>query len=166
MTAHVVMDDGFGGKVRVSPARDVAHYWGQLAAAALVRLEDESTWPAALAPALREAGITSADMARAGTKLVGALELATRRGNECPRDAMRRSGFLDCHPLIQAAIFLRIGQVSYGAWWDGIKDSTIDGTVPACSRDLIETGLGLAAALQEEFRTLPDLSASGDESVT
>lgn len=151
MGANIVIEDDKGQRLRINPARDVAHYWAQLAAHAMVRLEDEALWPKALVPHLKAAGITAADMVRAGQRLEKAMRIAMRSGPEKPVDALEAAGFLRCHPLVQQAIMARIGQVSLGAWWDGVKDASVEGTVPASHADLLQAGMALAAALNEKY---------------
>lgn len=147
MGANLVLKDDQGRDLRVNPARDIAHFWGQLMAQAMARLDDEELWPAALKPHLKAAGITTELMVQGGLAFVEAMRMACRRGTEKPADALHKSGFLTFHPLIQVAICARIGQVGMGAWWEGIRDAAVEGTIPACHEDLVKTGLGLAATL-------------------
>jgi hypothetical protein len=154
MSSNIVVQGPNGERVRISPARDIAHFWGQLAAKAIDRIDAEEFWPSSLRKLAAEAGVTGGQVADAGMRMARALELATVSGPEIPVDALRLSGFLDCPPLAQAIVMVRLGQVSLGAWWNGIKDATVEGTVPACREDLIRTGVSLAASLNTEFSLL------------
>jgi hypothetical protein len=147
MSANIIIEGPNGQSIRVNPARDVANYWGQLLSRAVELLHDHTTWPAPLRPYLEAEGVTPAEMVECGLAIRDACLSALRRGNDSPYDALTAAGFLSHRPIVQAAVVLRIGQVSLGAWWEGIRDSTIEGVVPACHEDLVRAGLLLAEYL-------------------
>ena len=150
MGANIVLQGPNGERIRVNPARDVINYWGQLLAKSVEMLQDPATWPEDLKSFMMAEKVTTQELVECAFAIEEACRLAyTGSGFNLPIQALEKTGFTKFRPIVKAAVTMRIGQVSMGAWWYGIRDSVMEGTVPACNEDLIKAGLTLADALNK-----------------
>jgi len=89
---------------------------------------EEQWWEPWFAEYMRDHGLTAADLADARNNL-GEAMISVIKARD-PTVALRENGFSDLAPPLQAAIFMRMGQVLLASIWAGIKDISQPDSAP------------------------------------
>lgn len=122
-----------------NPGRDVAHNFVAVATAAADRLEN-AVWPE-LDTMLQEAGVSDMELGRACGSYCEYIAKAKTEPDTPMEQAMRDSGFFDCHPVAQVAVMATIGAIFTGIQHAGVREATINGSGPAMTTvELLEVG--------------------------
>jgi len=119
-----------GGDNRAyAPYRDVAHNFRFVVTEVAERLTDHR-WKELHAVVLPEP--TPEQLGQASQAFITFVVSATQDKNEKMYDALKRSGWFDCHPSAQAIYMATLGAVMSGIYFNGAREATLGGEGP-CS---------------------------------
>lgn len=135
-----LMDPETGEKWGFSPLRDIAYFHHQLVDAVFQGLE-KSKWEPWIKDYLDAKGVGEDDVLRAAAAYARFCVLALDPDIKTPAQALEEAGFFSCPTAAQLVICAKIGQVSTGAWWQGIKEATYQGQVIPTIQKLREYAL-------------------------
>jgi hypothetical protein len=148
---EVKFRDEFGHERSFSPARDIAIFWPALMAAAVEGLE-KANWDEPMKRLLEPAGIRERDLMLA---LINATRFCERTSDpafQTPREVLQAVNFFQSPPEAIMALLYRLGIVSLGAWFDGIKRSTPAHSVSTEVAKLAQSGKLLMQQLNEYYQ--------------
>ena len=118
-----------------NPERDLAHIGPPLCKAACVALE-EKFWEPWFKEYMEDQGYTVEDLVCAALPFAKGLNKII--GKNDPVVALQESGFSELPPPLQAAFYIKLGQVFLAAVWGGVKDiSRPDSDPPAEMQELL-----------------------------
>jgi len=122
MGLELVLEGAAGQKVRTNPSRDIAHFWPDI-----VRMVRPSLirdmWDPWFRDYLNHYPVTEEQLLLAATCLERALWLALDPTLATPDQAIQASGFTRTPLPAQLVVIAKLGQLTYGAFWAGIKSA-------------------------------------------
>lgn len=121
-----------------APMRDIAYFHHQLVALVGKGLE-KSRWEPWLKEYLDFTGTTEEDVLRAFACYYRFCSFTLdpdRLELKNPGETLEAAGFFTCTKAAQLAVIAKVGQISTGAWWAGIKSATPLGQIPATIKQL------------------------------
>lgn len=137
------------GLARYNPARDIAYF-----SPVLLELTGSLLEPQRLQPwerkLLADAGCSWPAVVQAYVCLCNFMCAAAGDHNSrIMLKAIQESGFESCNPAAKILVLDRFARVNLGAWFDGIRNATMQGEEPpTCIRDLKKAGAQMEAALR------------------
>lgn len=137
-----------GNKQWYDPQRDLAYCWKTLVGGAADGLA-ETRWEDWFKDYFLHVGLTEEEIGRAFQVYVLAMANFTKEEFNTPREAMMAAGWFDLPPAAQAALFLKLGQVTTCAFFVGIRDAMFDR--PEVPKATDEVFRAAAADAQEQL---------------
>lgn len=138
-----------GQEITFNPGRDIAHYWPFLVAACVKGLEKEN-WDASMKELLEPKNIREEDLFLVLVKFTRFCERALDPAITNPKQALDAVGFFNSDPAAIMAFLYRLGIVCSGAWFDAIKRTVPEGTMPKEIQHLVEAGSKLMELINKK----------------
>lgn len=145
---EIRVKDASGRELMFNPARDIAHFWPYLVAAAVPGLE-QVHWDDSIRRIIGSSSLRETDLMLVLVRFVRFCERALDPSVKSPLDALSKVGFFQSPPEARAAFFYRLGVLSTGVWFDAIRRVVPEGSVHDELAALIRAGNELAEELQK-----------------
>lgn len=133
----VATDENNERKFGFSPARDIAYFHHQLLEKAVIGLKRDN-WEPWIRDYLAFAKVSEADVMRAFAAYCKFCKIALIPQDTGPGEDLEAAGFFKCPKAAQLVVCAKIGQVSTGAWWAGIKSAVEAGKVQPVIEHLLQ----------------------------
>jgi hypothetical protein len=153
------MEGGDGARLSTNPTRDLAHIWPFIVNAIEPGLAQDR-WEPWFADYLKFYPVSEADLQVALAGLFKGLALAIEPGLDDPGKTIKEAGFLGAKPAAQHIVLSKVGQLTYGAFWSGIKSANPQGEVPRGLGHLLQRSEQMLRAVRQAWRA-PGLWGQG-----
>lgn len=143
-----LQDTQTGRDYSFSPGRDIAYFWPKIVEMAYKGLAD-MPWEPWYGKYLQDNGVSKDDVLKALVAFSRFCMNAVVTEIESPFEALEKAGFFDCPLPAQLVVMTKIGQLSAGAYWAGIRDCSRQGEIPEVLKNLLDK----AEELEKDLRT-------------